>query len=56
MNRENISQLVQDVIDGKESPQKAWTILNGIAVFIDDCLDEVEKYITDADNKNTTES
>lgn len=60
MNKEQISQLVQDVIDGKESPANARKILFEYQEYISKCLltvtklevDEIRNNIRNGDNKN----
>ena len=37
-------QLVQDVLDGIESPQKAIVILNSAYINVDECLKKVHEY------------
>lgn len=43
MIKEQLSQLVQDVIDGEESAAKALDILLDIRVHVQKCLCEVQK-------------
>jgi hypothetical protein len=39
----SIAQLVQDVIDGRESAQKALTILTDELLFVNRCIDVVSE-------------
>lgn len=60
MNKEQNSQLVQDVIDGKESYSNARLLLFEQQEYISKCLDEIIKHeskeirnrIKNGDNKN----
>ena len=51
----NIAQLVQDVIDGRESAEKALTILTDELLFINRCIDVVSEMAKKEKNdKNKT--
>ena len=49
--KEQLSQLVQDVIDGEESPAKAKVILDDLYAYIKKCRHEVSKYVVEKKNK-----
>lgn len=42
MNLPNISQLVQDVHDGNESPLKAYGIIKEVQKYVETCVKEIE--------------